>query len=679
MIARWRLRRRYRRRDRPSRPARVTRLAVLLGLSVVMVLAMLGRLVQLQVVQGDDFADRAAALGTRTISTPAIRGRILAADGKALVANGSRAVLTLDPTTLADQDDDGAGLLRRVAPLVGRTPEQLLERTRPCGTAGAPRPPVCFSGAPYEPIPIADDVPVERALTLLERPEEFPGLGVVAEPTRTYPALGQLNAAQVLGYLGRTNADDIRRDPTLTARDGLGRAGVEKQYDAALRGTPGRTVVAVDARGLPQRTLQNVAPVPGQDVVTNLDPTVQTAAERALGSAMSSAQAQGNPATAGAMVVLDASDGAVVAMASAPTYDPNVWSGGINSLEYARLTDPASGAPLLNRGTTFATAPASTFKAVSVPAAIAMGNDPDASYDCGPSVRIGDRTFRNFESVAFGQIDMRRALEVSCDTVFYRWAYNAWQQSGGLRAPVTATDPFVDTARSFGLGRRTGIDLPDEAAGRIPDRQWKRQRWLDTRATSCQRARTGYPEETDQARASYLQRIAQENCRSGYVYRAGDAVNFSIGQGDVAVTPLQLAVAYSAVANGGTLWAPQVAAATQRPGGGARQDLAPRRMGTVDFPGDSLAVDREGMAAVTRTGTAAAAFRGFPLDSYGVSGKTGTAEIFGKEATSWFASYGPRTASGKQYVVVAMITESGTGATYAAPAARKVWDALRTR
>ena len=156
-------------------------------------------------------------------------------------------------------------------------------------------------------------------------------------------------------------------------------------------------------------------------------------------------------------------------------------------------------------------------------------------------------------------------------------------------------------------------------------------------------------------------------------------MNFSIGQGDVAVTPLQLAVAYSAVANGGTLWAPQVAAATQRPGGGARQDLAPRRMGTVDFPGDSLAVDREGMAAVTRTGTAAAAFRGFPLDSYGVSGKTGTAEIFGKEATSWFASYGPRTASGKQYVVVAMITESGTGATYAAPAARKVWDALRTR
>lgn len=653
------------------------RLWTLIGLAVLLVVTMVGRLVQLQVVDGDRLSAAAASLNTRTYSIPAARGRILAADGQALVANGATSVVTVDRAVLADQADGGAALLTRAATLLGVDAGQLAARTKACGTAGALRSPLCFSGSPYQPIPIASDVPADRALTLLERPEDFPGIAVQARPVRTFPAPDGVNAAHLIGYLGSTNRTDLQRDPALTATDTIGRAGLEKQYDDVLRGQPGRTTVAVDPRGLVTRQLSHTDPISGRDLVTHLDPVVQSAAERSLAAGIARARKAGEPADSGAVVVLDATDGAVVAAASAPTYDLSVWSGGITPTDYARLTGPA--APLLDRATVATKPPASTFKGISLPAAIGQGVDPQGSYDCSSSVQIGDRAFHNYESAAYGQISMEKALEISCDTVFYRWSYAAWKAAGGLQAPVTAHDPFADMARSFGLGRRTGIDLPDEASGRIPDRAWKQAHWEATKAGACRRSRGSYPDVKDRARAAYLKAVDTENCTAGYVFRAGDAVNLSIGQGDVAATPLQMAVAYAAVANGGTLWTPQVAAATEVSGGGERTVIAPHRAGTVSFPGSSLAVERAGFAAVTTKGTAKEAFAGFPLTSYPVSGKTGTAEIYGQQPTSWFTSYGPRTASGHQYVVVAMISQGGTGATAAAPTARAVWDVLRTR
>lgn len=649
---------------------------MLLVLSVALVATMLGRLVQVQVVDAAQYDARAVSANTRVSTAPATRGRILAADRTPLVTMTTAPAITVDPATLARSGDQGRALLARVARVIDRPVAQLLERTKVCGTPGAPRAPTCFDGAAHDPIPIAEGVPAGRALTLLERPEDFPGLAVRTEQGRAYPALGRVNLAHLLGHLGRTSAADLQRRPQLTAQDLVGRSGLEQQYDAQLRGTPGRSVVAVDARGLPQRQVSATAPVPGRDLVTSLLPDVQRQAERTLAATMSRARADGNPAESGAVVVLDASDGAVVALASAPTFDPRVWSGGVSATDYARLTDARAGSPLVNRATSWATAPASTFKAFSLPAAIASGADPKGTFDCSSSVRIGDRSFRNYESVAYGPITMQRALEVSCDTVFYRWAYAAWQKAGGTRAAIEAPDPFADTARSFGLGSPTGIDLPTEAAGRIPDRAWKQRYAAATRAGACARARDGYP-GVDPTRAEYLRGLDRENCSSGGAYRAGDAVNFSIGQGDVAVTPLQIAVGYAAIANGGTLWEPRVAAATQRPDGGDRRAVPAQRAGTVGLPAQALTTVREGLSEVTRRGTAREAFAGFDLGTYPVSGKTGTAEVYGKQATSWFASYGPRTASGRQYVVVVAIADAGTGATYAAPAARSIWDVLR--
>ena len=325
--------------------------------------------------------------------------------------------------------------------------------------------------------------------------------------------------------------------------------------------------------------------MPGQDLVTNLDARVQSTAEQALAAAVAGARKRGDRADSAAAVVLDVTNGAVVAAASYPSYDPQVWTGGVSADEFARLTAPAAGTPLVSRVTSAAFSPASTFKVVSLPAAVAAGNSLGGTYDCTSGYTIGNRTFANFESRAYGPISLRQAVEVSCDTIFYDFAYRSWLAQGGLAAKSDARDPFVEMADRFGLGRLTGIDLPGEQAGRIPDRQWKQRQWEETRVQTCKRARSGYPEvgATDPSRAAYLKQLAVENCRTGFQFRAGDAANFAIGQGDITVTPLQMAQVYAAIANGGTLWKPEVARALATPGG-ASQRIAPVKAGTVRLP-----------------------------------------------------------------------------------------------
>jgi penicillin-binding protein 2 len=374
---------------------------------------------------------------------------------------------------------------------------------------------------------------------------------------------------------------------------------------------------------------------------------------------------------------MDVTTGAVVAAASYPTYDPNLFSGGIRAGDLERISAPANGVPLRSRLTAETFPPASTFKVISVPAAVSSGASLRGRYDCSPTFRVGNHVFNNYESRGYGSIDLHRALVVSCDTVFYRLAYDAWMRQGGVSAPVTVPDPFVATAKAFGLGRPTGIDLPGEAAGRVPDRAWKRDHWEASRVPTCERARTGYPElaRRHPARADYLRTLAVENCATGYQYRAGDAVNFAIGQGDLAVTPVQLAAVYAAIANGGTLWRPRVAAGVR----GATGKLEPfpaERLGTVPLRRDVLAYLRSALLDVPRPGgSAASAFAGFPLDAYPVAGKTGTGEVYGRRATAWFAAYAPATKP--RYAVVVVVSQGGSGSKVAAPAVRQIYDAIR--
>jgi penicillin-binding protein 2 len=646
-------------------------------LVVVLFGLLVGRLGELQLVEGPQLARAATTAHTRTVTEHALRGRILDRTGAPLASTTFTTTVTIERASLARAGDGGRRLVASVAAGLGLPFDRLWGKTMLCGTAGAPRAPACFNGSPYVPVPVAGGVDERRALTLLEQPERYPGVGVRAEPARGYPHPDGALAPHLLGWVARADASEVASSGgTLDAEDVVGRSGLEQQYDAVLRGANGSTVVAVDPRGIVTGIVSRTPPVPGRDVVTHVDARLQARVEAALARAVGRARAQRLPADAGAAVVLDATNGAVVAAASHPTYDPGLFTGGITARELAGLTSEAAGVPLSSRLTAQTFPPASTFKVISVAAAVQSGARLDGTYDCSPALDVDGHVFHNFESRGYGPIDLHRTLVVSCDTVFYRLAYEAWRAQGGLTAPVTAPDPFVSMARAFGLGRRTGVDLPGESAGRVADRQWKEATWAATRETTCRRAGTGYPEvaRTDRARAAYLTRLARENCASGYEYRAGDAVNFSIGQGDTAVTPLQMATVYAALANGGTLWQPQVAAG-YRAADGTTTPIAPRRVGTVPLRRDVGAYVRAALGDVTRPGgSAGTAFAGFPQDRYPVAGKTGTGEVFGKKATAWFVGYGPTTRP--RYVVAVVVSQGGSGSRVAAPAVREIFDAI---
>lgn len=637
---------------------------------------LLGRLAQLQVL-GDESRAAAQRVDTREIVLPALRGRILDRSGKPLADNRAELVVTLERRVVADSPDRARELLTKVAAVIGRPVEQLLDRTWLCGEAGAPSAPACWNGSPQVPIPIATGVDPRRALTLTERSADFPGIAVSSTPIRSYPAPDGANAAHVLGYLGQVSAAEVAASGGgLTPDDLIGRAGLEQQYDSQLRGIPGKLTVAVDARGLVTRVVSRVDAVPGKDLVTSLDAPLQVATERALRARLQAARKAGERADSGSAVVLDTRTGAVLAAASLPAFDPNVFTGGISRADYAALTAPAANHPLLARFAGTPLAPASTIKALSVVAAVRAGNALTGTYDCPSSYRIGNRDFHNYESTAHGRISLRDALRVSCDTVFYAFAHRSWLAQGGLAATSDARDPFIGVDRAFGLGETTGIDLPGEAGGRIPGREAKRADWEASRAQLCARAKGGYPEvaRTDPARARYLTALAKENCATGFQFRAGDAANMSIGQGDLAATPLQMAVAYAAIANGGTHLTPRIGARLVDPETGSQTPLAAAPRRPVGLDPRVGAYVREGLRSVVTGGTAQAAFAGMPPD-WPVAGKTGTAEVFGRGDTSWFVSYAP--ANAPRYVVTVALTQAGTGADAAAPASRMIHDALR--
>ncbi|NHA67330.1 penicillin-binding protein 2 [Phycicoccus flavus] len=666
---------------RPGRRA-VSHHGRLVAVLVAVLLAfggLVGRLGQVQLAGAAGFTDVAGrdtgALDTRTVLVPALRGRILDRAGRPLADNRIRTVVTLERRVIADDRAAAEAEVRDVARVLGLRPAALLGRTWLCGEEGAPPAPACWSGSPQVPVPLADDVDARRALSLVEQPERFPGVAVASRAVRVYPHPKGASAAQVVGYLGPASAEEVETSRTLVADDLVGRAGLEEQYDAQLRGTPGRTVVAVDARGLVTGVVSHTDPVPGRDLVTSLDARVQAVAERALDRQMRAARTRGWAADSGGVVVLDPRTGRVAALASLPTYDLDVWSGGISADDYADLVDERGGRPLLSRATDVAYAPASTIKPASVAAAVRGGSDLHGTYDCPAVYRIGNQDFKNYENFPQGHISLAKAVEISCDTVFYELAFRQWQRSGGLTAPVDAADPFSAVERGLGLGRATGIDLPQESAGRVPDRSWRRQHWLDTRADLCRRARTGYPEVVDRERRVFLKAVAKENCDAGWQLRAGDAANLAIGQGDLLATPLQMAVMYGALGTSGTVRTPRVGAALVDPADGRRSRVAPGPTRRAPVPRATREYLQGALRDVVTRGTASAAFASMPRD-WPVAGKTGTGEVVGSRDTAWFVSYAP--ADRPRWVVAAVVSQGGHGSETAAPVAAAVHRTLRS-
>jgi penicillin-binding protein 2 len=654
---------------------------IIVGIIVFSLLVtLLGRLYYLQVVTGDTYRVAAANNTVREIVTPAARGLILDQAGRPLIANRTSLVVTVDRAALQRQPNGGADVIAGLSEALDIPVETIEDRLRNCGTEGAKPPPVCWNGSVYQPVPIAKDVRTRTALTLMEKRREFPGVNAQLEAVRVYPRPFESNAAHILGYLGPVTEEQLDAQTDTTAWDRLrrtdvvGRTGLESYYDDVLRGQPGVTTLAVDTAGRITGTLDERAPTPGNYIVTSIDSRLQAVVERQLVRAVQRAQAQGYPGDSGAAVVVDVRNGHVLAMASYPTYDPDIWVGGVTKEQFDDLMQSQSLASNAFQGLY---APGSTYKVISAAAAGKEGFSLTGAYDCPRQLRLGTQVFRNFESAGFGRISLARALEVSCNTVFYGIADRMWERAGGDRASQDAPDPIAETAAMFGLGARTGIDLPGEAAGRIASRDFKRANWESKRETWCRNAVEGYPKtrKKDPKLADYFTALDKENCADGFRWREGDAINASIGQGDTGVTPLQMAMVYAAIANGGTVYQPQVAKAIVSPAGDVIKDFAPVVKSKVDVPKSTMRFLQNALPGVSTDGSGRTPFAGFPLDKIGVASKTGSAQVTGdKPPISWFASYAP--AKNPKYAVVMMVTQGGTGSRTSGPSVRKIYEAL---
>jgi len=612
--------------------------------------ALFARLWYLQVLEAPALAVEATQNRTRLISTEAPRGRILDVKGRVLVDNRTSLIVTIDRTQLRKVADK-EGLVRRLA-------EVLTANGAPIKVSTINKRLNDQQYDQLQAVPIATDVTEEVVHHLAEYAEDFPAVATERRTVRVYP-YGSV-AANILGYTGRITADGLKKldagvdvegmEKTYFPDSIVGMAGIEAAYEEELRGTPGIELVQVDSRNRAVGTESYQPPRIGNDVQLNVDIDVQIRAEQALSERL--AVLRGTPqqdgimrrAPAGSVVVLDPTSGAVLALASYPSFDPQEFANGISQDRYNSLQNVNGVSALIDRSISGQYAPGSTFKLITAAAAMSNGlaDATTTIYDDGVFI-VGDppQEFQNAGRQKNGNVDLIRSLTISSD-VYYYW----------LGARMDGTTLIQDTATAFGLDQRTGIDLPNEAPGYV----WTAK---DKKALH-DKYPTAYPDGD---------------------WYTGDNVQLAIGQYVITATPIQLARAYAALANGGTVYRPHVAWRILRTGGDESRPpevvrvIEPEVTGTVSLPPDVREPIVAGLRAVTSgVGTAASAFAGFDLGVFPVVGKTGTAQVQGKADTSLFASYGP--AEQPRYAVTSVMEESGFGAEAAGEVVRRVYEVL---
>jgi penicillin-binding protein 2 len=616
-----------------------SRLKVLALLVAVMFAALGTRLWFLQVLATEQFQVEADNNRTRIVESDALRGDIRSADHKTLVTNRLSLEVRVDLQTLEASGRTDA-VLKQLSELLKIPVSELRARIND------PR------YYPFQPKPVAEFVKQTVYDYISERQSEFPGVQVAKAYVRDYP-LGS-EAAHVLGYLGQIQKEQLN-SPQYKGygqSDLVGRAGLELQYERYLRGTNGEQKFIVNANGDTIRALGAIPPTPGDTLDLTIDSKVQKAVEDELVRGLENARNQVDEAggkglylqaPAGAAVVMDVQTGGVVAMASWPTYDPSWFVKGLTPDESRYLFKSAQ-APSINRTIGLTYKPGSIFKPIVALTAekegVASFNN---AYDCPATwTAPGDTSgavFTNWSSTGLGYMYVNHALEISCDTVFYQFGYDFWarwrENSFG-----TNNEPFQRDLRQWGFNKPTGVDLPAEESGVIPDAQFAADH-PDV-----------YPD--------------------GWI--PGGDILLSIGSGDTLVTPLQMAAAYSAIANGGHLCRPHVVDKIVD----AHRDVVKTVGGHCDtklpYTDAQLQYIRSALATVPTGGTASTAFSGFPLSTYPIAGKTGTAERPPFQSTSWFASFAP--AGNPKYAVVVMVEQGGYGSQTAAPIARHIYEHL---
>jgi penicillin-binding protein 2 len=637
---------------RVSEPYRLTpqlalRVAVLGFFALALFAVLFLRLWALQVLSGERYLAQANDNRVRTLRLEAPRGAILDRTGHVLVTNTPGTRLELWPSDLPKTWVARLAELRKISYVTGVPTKDIVAQLAKHGND------------PLTPIVVQRGIKAQQYYYLVEHQDEFPGVRLPASYLRKYPY--QSLAAQVLGYVGQISPEDYKslKKKGYLATDSIGQSGIERTYDTYLRGKDGSAQLTVDSRGRPKTaavTIQSSAS--GETLRLTLDANLQRAAEKALrdGIRIAHSSSEGAYSHGGALVAMDPRNGAILAMASNPTYKPSLFSGRKNVEKLAPLLNPKVAAddnfPALNRAIQVGYPPGSTFKPVTAIAAMqAHLVSPNTPLLCSPTYAAYGQTFHNWTPLIDQWVDLRTALAMSCDTYFYRLGDDFF------KLPSDRGHLLQGWANRLGLGETTGLDVGGEIPGLMPTPEWRRQTFS---------TKKGYGE---------IDRI----------WKPGYSIQLAIGQGDLLVTPLQMTRFYALIANGGKLVTPHLAEDVEQSGSNGQPLRVLRRFAAqppqqVNVDPAALQYVSLGLEEATHAaiGTSSGVFGNFKVD---IAGKTGSAEKFVhvqglpnaiKLNQSWWCGYGPFDAP--TIVVCAMIENGGHGGTAAAPAALEVFE-----
>lgn len=589
-------------------PQLAARVAILGGVALAIFAAIFFRLWFLQILSGNKYLAQAEDNRIRDIRVEAPRGKIVDRNGSALVDNRAALAVQIEMPRLPAEPSQRRRILSRLGHVLGMSPRHVSAEIRQQ-----------LRDLPFGAVTLKSDVPLSTVYYLEENQDRFPGVRVERIFLRRYPkdTLG----AHLFGTVGEITRKQLkqRRYEGVPMGDRVGQSGIEYAYDRYLRGRDGATRLQVDALGRPKGELRAKAPEVGKQLRLSVDLKVQKAAEQAI-----AVGAQG-----AAAVAMDIRSGEIVALASNPTFNPNVFAKRISESTYKQLTDPANGAPLTNRAISALLPTGSSFKPITATAALEKGLLTTQSVINDPgSLTVGGITFKNAGAAAHGAITLVPALSVSSDVFFYTL---------GLRDNANRCADIDSWAHRLGLGQRTGIDLPSETDGLVPSPDWRN-------------------------------RLFKKNL-TDRPWSVGDCINLAVGQGDLQANPLQMAVAYSTIANGGRVVRPHLGLRVETPGGRTVQELNPAARRKLNINPEYRKAILAGMhsAATDPGGTSEPVFRGFPIP---VAGKTGTAQNPGGQDHSWYGVLAPYP--NPEIVVFVVIEHGGFGAEAAAPAARQI-------
>jgi penicillin-binding protein 2 len=635
---------------RVEEPYRLTpqlafRVAILAFLALGVFAVLFLRLWALQVLSGEKYLAVANDNRVRTLRLEAPRGPVLDRNGNVLVENVPGFRVELWPADLPKNWPAQRSELRALSGLTGVSLKEILAQLNR------------HAGDPLTPIVVQRGLRQDQIFYIREHGAQFPGVRLAKSYLRKYPyrSLG----AQVLGYVGQISADEYKalKKRGYQPTDSIGQAGIESSYDVYLRGKDGRAQLTVDSRGRPKGAITQIAQfTPGQALRLTIDIGLQRAAERALVYGIQLAHdASYSHANGGAIVAMDPRDGAILAMASYPTYQPSIFVGRKDPTKLAPLLDPkiaeTANHPGINRAINAAYPPGSTFKPVTALAAMQEHLvTPYQQLLCSPLYTAYKQPFKNWTDLIYQWIDLRTALAMSCDTYFYELGKQFYL------LPPDRGHPLQGWANRFGLGEKTSVDIGPEVSGLIPTPEWRRKQYSGKQFAEVDRT-----------------------------WKPGYSIQMAIGQGQILVTPLQMARLYSLIANGGNLVTPHIADDVELTGSSGQPAVIRRRFGAQ--PPQPTGVDptalryvQQGLEEATHSpiGTSAGVFGNFPVD---IAGKTGSAEKNvtlpgfpnpSPQVQSWWCGYGPYLQP--TIVVCALIENGGHGGTAAAPAALKVFE-----